>query len=240
MKLDILAIAAHPDDVELSCAGTMIKHALDGKKTGILDLTKGELGTRGTAEIRAQEAANASKIMMVAARENLDLGDGQFKNTHENQLKVISVIRKYQPDVILAPAIYDRHPDHGRGAQLSYDAWFYSGLTNFKTFDEEGNPQERWRPRLLLNYIQDRWIEPDIVVDISDVFETKMKAIRAFTTQFHDPNSKEMQTYLSSPEFLETMATRAREMGRPCLFKYAEGFTANNKFLGVKSVFDLY
>lgn len=240
MKLDVLAIGAHPDDVELSCGGTMIKLVKDGKKTGIIDLTKGELGTRGTPETREQEAANASKVLGLSARENLDLGDGSFKNTKENQLKLIACIRRYRPDVVLGPAIYDRHPDHGRGSKLTYDAWFYSGLTNFKTYDENGKEQERWRPRLLLNYIQDRWIKPDIVVDISSVFEEKMQAIRAFTTQFHDPNSKEMQTYLSSPEFLETMGTRAREMGKACQFKYAEGFTANNKFLGVQSVLDLY
>ena len=173
MKLDILAVASHPDDVEMSCGGTVIKHTMQGDKVGLVDLTRGELGTRGSKEIRDQEAKDAAVILGIQVRENLDLGDGRFQNTTENQLKLIALIRKYQPDVLLGPAIFDRHPDHGKGANLVRDAWFYAGIKNMKTFDEQGNPQAAWRPRLLLHYIQDRWIKPDIVVDVSAVFDKK-------------------------------------------------------------------
>jgi len=240
MKLDILAVASHPDDVEMSCGGTVYKHTMLGDKVGIVDLTRGELGTRGSREIRDQEAIAAAAILGITVRENLDLGDGHFQNTTENQLKLMRVIRKYQPDVLLAPAIFDRHPDHGKGANLSRDAWFYAGIKNMKTFDEQGLPQTAWRPRLLLHYIQDRWIKPDVVVDISMEFEQKMNSIKAYKSQFHDPNSTDDETYLSSPVFMETLATRAREMGKASGFKYAEGFTANNKFLGVKNLMNVY
>jgi len=240
MKLDILAVASHPDDVEMSCGGTVIKHTMQGDKVGLVDLTRGELGTRGSKEIRNQEAKDAAAILGIQVRENLDLGDGRFQNTTENQLKLIALIRKYQPDVLLGPAIFDRHPDHGKGANLVRDAWFYAGIKNMKTFDEQGNPQAAWRPRLLLHYIQDRWIKPDIVVDVSAVFDKKMDSVRAYKSQFHDPNSTDDETYLSSPAFMETLATRAREMGRPAGFQYAEGFTANNRFLGVENLLHVF
>jgi len=240
MKIDIIAIGAHPDDVELSCAGTLMSHIAQGKKAGVIDLTRGEMGTRGSAEIRYEEAAAAAKIMGLSARENLEMADGYYQNTRENQIKIIRQLRKYQPDIVLANAIYDRHPDHGKGARLVYDALFMSGLAKIETLDETGQKQERWRPRLLLHYIQDRWIRPDIVVDITDFFDQKMESVKAYGTQFFDPNSTEPSTYIASQDFLKGLEARSRETGRPCGFQYAEGFTANNKFLGIKDLSELY
>ena len=219
MKLDILVMAAHPDDAELSCAGTILKHIAAGKKVGIVDFTRGELGTRGTPEIRLQESADATKILGLHARENLGIRDGFFRNDEETQLKLIEVIRKYQPDIVLANALEDRHPDHGKGAQLAIDACFLSGLRQIKT----GN-LPAWRPAQVYHYIQDRYLEPDFVVDISSQWDLKEAAIRAFKSQFFDPNSAEPASYISSPDFLNFIQARAMEMGHKIGVKYGEGF----------------
>ncbi|MGZ8544973.1 MAG: bacillithiol biosynthesis deacetylase BshB1 [Flavisolibacter sp.] len=235
MKLDLLAIAAHPDDVELGCSGTLIKEVNRGKKVGIVDLTQGELGTRGTIETRYAEAAAAAGIMGIHVRENLKMRDGFFKNDEEHQMQVISVLRKYQPEIVIANILEDRHPDHGRGGWLVYDACFFSGLRQVKTYDENGKEQEKWRPKLLLHYIQDRFYEPDIIVDISDEWERRMDAIRAYKTQFHDPNSTEPQTYLSNPEFILALESRARLLGKRIGVKYGEGFLSK-KNIGIKNL----
>jgi N-acetylglucosamine malate deacetylase 1 len=219
MKLDILVMAAHPDDAELSCSGTILKHIAAGKKVGIVDFTRGELGTRGTPEIRLQESADATKILGLHARENLGIRDGFFRNDEETQLKLIEVIRKYQPEVVLANALEDRHPDHGKGAQLAIDACFLSGLRQIKTGDLPA-----WRPTQLYNYIQDRYLEPDFVVDISAHWDQKESAIRAFKSQFFDPSSTEPASYISSPDFLHFIQARAMEMGHKIGVKYGEGF----------------
>jgi len=212
-------MAAHPDDAELSCAGTILKHIAAGKKVGIVDFTRGELGTRGTPEIRLQESAEATKILGLHARENLGIRDGFFRNDEETQLKLIEVIRKYQPDIVLANALEDRHPDHGKGAQLAIDACFLSGLRQIKT----GN-LPAWRPAQVYHYIQDRYLEPDFVVDISTQWDQKEAAIRAFKSQFFDPNSAEPASYISSPDFLNFIQARAMEMGHKIGVKYGEGF----------------
>jgi bacillithiol biosynthesis deacetylase BshB1 len=219
MKLDILVMAAHPDDAELSCAGTILKHIAAGKKVGIVDFTRGELGTRGTPEIRLQESADATKILGLHARENLGIRDGFFKNDEETQLKLIEVIRKYQPEIVLANALEDRHPDHGKGAQLAIDACFLSGLRQIKTGDLPA-----WRPTQVYHYIQDRYLEPDFVVDISANWDQKEAAIRAFKSQFFDPSSSEPASYISSPDFLAFIQARAMEMGHKIGVKYGEGF----------------
>jgi len=219
MKLDILVMAAHPDDAELSCAGTILKHISAGKKVGIVDFTRGELGTRGTPEIRLQESADATKILGLHARENLGIRDGFFRNDEETQLKLIEVIRKYQPEIVLANALEDRHPDHGKGAQLAIDACFLSGLRQIKTGDLPA-----WRPTQVYHYIQDRYLEPDFVVDISTQWDQKEAAIRAFKSQFFDPNSSEPASYISSPDFLNFIQARAMEMGHKIGVKYGEGF----------------
>lgn len=219
MKLDILVMAAHPDDAELSCAGTILKHISAGKKVGIVDFTRGELGTRGTPEIRLQESADATKILGLHARENLGIRDGFFRNDEETQLKLIEVIRKYQPEIVLANALEDRHPDHGKGAQLAIDACFLSGLRQIKTGDLPA-----WRPAQVYHYIQDRYLEPDFVVDISSQWDQKEAAIRAFKSQFFDPNSAEPASYISSPDFLNFIQARAMEMGHKIGVKYGEGF----------------
>lgn len=239
MKLDLLYIAAHPDDVELGAAGTILKHKAQGKKVGVVDLTKGELGTRGTAETRAEEAKNASDILNLDVRENLGLKDGFFKNDEEHQLKVITIIRKYQPEIIVTNAYYDRHPDHGRACDLVTEACFLAGLSKIKT-TVNGVDQEAHRPRLLLYFIQDTYIKPDIVIDISDFHDQKIKAIQAYKTQFHveGVNLNDPQTYISNPEFLEGVIARAREFGKAIKVPYAEGFLSK-KILGVESFFDL-
>ena len=230
MKLDILVMAAHPDDAELSCSGTILKHIAAGKKVGIIDFTRGELGTRGTPEIRLQESTDATKILGLHARENLGIRDGFFRNDEESQLKLIEVIRKYQPDIVLANALEDRHPDHGKGAQLAIDACFLSGLRQIKTGDLPA-----WRPTQVYHYIQDRYIEPDFVVDISAHWDQKETAIRAFKSQFFDPSSKEPASYISSPDFLHFIQARAMEMGHKIGVKYGEGFQSQ-KTLEVKSL----
>ncbi|MFL5739185.1 MAG: bacillithiol biosynthesis deacetylase BshB1 [Flavisolibacter sp.] len=235
MKLDVLAVGSHPDDVELGCSGTLIKEVNRGKKVGIVDLTQGELGTRGTIETRYQEAADAAKIMGISVRENLKMRDGFFQNNEEHQMQVVHILRKYQPEVVIANILEDRHPDHGRGGWLLYDACFLSGLRQVKTKDAEGRDQEKWRPKMLLQYIQDRFYEPDIILDISDVWEQRMEAIRAYKTQFHNPSSKEPQSYLSNPEFMEALSARARLLGKRIGVKYGEGFVSK-KNIGIHNL----
>lgn len=237
MKLDILVFAAHPDDAELSCSGTIIKHIKMGLKVGIVDITRGEMGTRGSAEIRQQESDAASKILGIHVRENLGLADGFFDASVENQLKVIQMIRKYQPEIILANAISDRHPDHGRAAALLQQVHFKSGLRKVVT-TLDGVEQTAWRAKALYHYIQDQYIKPDFVVDISDEMEQKMESVRAFKTQFYDPNSLEPATYISSPDFFEAVISRSREMGKLCNGSFAEGFTVI-KVPEVRSLTDL-
>src|SRR4051812_3412872 len=204
MKLHILAIAAHPDDVELSCAGTLLKQISLGHQCGVLDLTCGELGTRGSGELRLQEAAAAAKILGLAVRDNLKMADGFFRNDEEHQLQIIKKIRAYQPDLVLCNAISDRHPDHGRAAQLVSEACFYSGLRRVQT-QLNGQIQKEWRPKAVYHYIQDRQLKPDIVVDVSEFVEKKMEAIRAFKSQFYDPNSKEPESPISVKNFLDVV-----------------------------------
>jgi len=237
MKLDLLAIGVHPDDVELGCSGTILNEVRNGKKVGILDLTQGELGTRGTVDTRYQEAAAAAMILGVAVRENLKLRDGFFENDEETKLKLITVIRKYRPDIIIGNVLRDRHPDHGRAGELIREAAFLSGLAKIETKDEEGNTQEKWRPAYVFQYIQDNYYEPDFVVDISDVFEKRMESIKAYATQFHsgkqDPN--EPETYISTPQFLESIIGRAQQFGKRIGVKYAEGFLSE-KMIGIRDL----
>ena len=237
MKLDLLAFGVHPDDIELSCAGTLLVEKNNNKKIGIIDFTKGELGTRGTAETRKQEAENSAKVLGVEIRENLEMADGFFLNDTENKLKIIEVLRKYRPDIILGNAPDDRHPDHGRASQLLTDAAFLAGLLKIETRDKDGNLQEPWRPKYVLNYIQDSYLQPDFVIDVSDVFDKKIEAIKAFTTQFHTAKEtgEEPQTYISSPEFLESVINRAKMFGRMTGVKYAEGFLSK-KMIGLRSL----
>jgi bacillithiol biosynthesis deacetylase BshB1 len=238
MKLDILVMAAHPDDAELGCAGTIARHVAEGYKVGVVDFTQGELGTRGTAQIRAAEAAEAARIQGLAVRENLGFRDGFFRNDEEHQLRVIQAIRKYRPAIVLANAVYDRHTDHGKGASLASDACFLSGLVKIETKDENGNPQQPWRPSAVYHYIQSIFVEPDFIVDISDYWHVKINAIRAFKTQFYDPNSSEPETYISRPGFIKMVESRAVEFGHAIGTQYGEGFTVR-RYPGVKSLFDL-
>lgn len=237
MKLDILAIGVHPDDVELGCSGTLINEIKSGKKVGIADLTQGELGTRGNIVIRYQEAADAAMIMGVQVRENLKMRDGFFRNDEEHQLKLIQTIRKYQPEIVIGNVLHDRHPDHGRAGKMITESCFLSGLSKIETKDDAGNPQQRWKPAYVLHYIQDWYYEPDLLIDISDVFEQRMKAIEAYKTQFHSGNdySCEPQTYISTPDFLESIVARARMMGKKIGVKYAEGFITEKK-IGIRSL----
>jgi len=237
MKLDILVIAVHPDDAELCCSGTILKHIALGKKVGIVDLTRGELGTRGTAETRDEEAADSARILGLHARENLRFRDGFFQNDEFHRLEVIKAIRKYQPEIILSNALEDRHPDHGRAGDLVYDSVFLSGLPKIET-EVEGVKQAAHRPGLLLQYIQDRYLKPDIIVDISEHMDQKIESIKAFKTQFYNPDVEGLQTYISSPEFFETVIGRSREFGKSIGATFGEGFTSR-KLLGVDNLFNL-
>ena len=233
MRLDILAIGAHPDDVELGCGATIAKEISLGKKVGILDLTRGELGTRGSAEIRYEEALNAAKILGVVVRENLMLADGFFKNNKENQLEIIKIIRKYKPDVILCNAVEDRHIDHTKGSKLVSDACFLSGLIKIKT-SLDGKKQDVWKPKQVYHYIQWKNLEPHFVVDVTGFVETKLKAVKAYKSQFYDPNSKEPSSPISSKNFINSITYRAQDLGRLIGTEHGEGFTAD-RFVAVKS-----
>lgn len=235
MKLDILAIGAHPDDVELGCSGTLIKEVKRGKKVGIVDLTQGELGTRGTVETRYAEAAAAAKAMGIHARENLKMRDGFFVNDEAHQLQLINVLRKYRPEVVIGNILDDRHPDHGKAGKLIYDSCFLSGLAKVITKDSDGKELEKWRPKYLLHYLQDRFYEPDVIIDISDVWEQRMEAVKAYSTQFHNEDSTEPQTYISSPEFMQALEARARSLGKRIGVKWGEGFVSK-KSIGIANL----
>ena len=235
MKLDVLAIGAHPDDVELGCSGTLIKEVHRGKKVGIVDLTQGELGTRGTVETRYAEAAAAAKAMGIHARENLKMRDGFFVNDEAHQRQLITVLRKYRPEVVIGNILDDRHPDHGKAGKLIYDACFLSGLAKVVTTGTDGKEQEKWRPKYLLHYLQDRFYEPDVIVDISDVWEQRMEAVKAYTTQFNSQESDGPQTYISSPEFMQSLEARARSLGKRIGVKWGEGFVSK-KSIGIASL----
>jgi len=237
MKLDILVIAAHPDDAELSCSGTIAAHVAKGHKVGILDLTQGEMGTRGTPELRLKESEEASKVLGLSARENLGFKDVFFKDDEAHHLEVVKVIRKYKPEIVLANAVTDRHPDHGKGGSLATNACFISGLRKVKT-NLKGIDQEAWRPKYVYHYIQNNYIKPDFVFDISDYWEIKFESIKAFKSQFYDPNNKEPQSFISSPEYFAFIEARAREFGHSINSKFGEGFTVE-KMIGVKDLFDL-
>ena len=236
-KLDVLVFAAHPDDAELGCYGTIAAQIAQGNKVGIVDFTQGEMGTRGTPELRLQEAEDAAKILGLAARENMGFQDVFFKDDEEHQLKLIQVIRKYQPEIVLANAINDRHPDHGKGSSLASKACFMSGLTKIETFQDRVM-QSPWRPKFVYHYIQNNYIEPDFIVDISDFWEIKIKSIAAFGSQFYNPKSQEPASFISSSEFLPFIESRARELGHRINTKYGEGFTVE-RFIGVSNLFDL-
>jgi bacillithiol biosynthesis deacetylase BshB1 len=238
MKVDVLAIGAHPDDVELSCSGTVIKMINQGKSVGLVDLTRGELGTRGNAELRTIEANNAAKSMGASFRENLDMRDGFFEHVDKNLRKIAKMIRKYQPDIVLANAVSDRHPDHGRAAKLVSDACFIAGLIKVEILDDNGQPYDRWRPNAIYHYIQDYHLDPDIVVDITDYIDAKMEAILCFKSQFYDPNSDQPESPISTQNFFESIKAKNRVFGRPLNYDFAEGFTVE-RTIGVKSLFDL-
>lgn len=233
MKVDILAIGAHPDDVELGCGGTVAKLISEGKTVAIVDLTQGELGTRGTNFTRAEEAANSAKILGISARENLKMKDGFLTNSEEHQLQIVKIIRKYRPEIVLANAIDDRHPDHAKAAKLVSDACFLSGLVKIETVSE-GENQKPWRPKQIFHYIQWKNIAPDFVIDISNFMEKKIEACLAFKTQFYDPNSTEPMTPISTKDFLESLTYRAQDLGRLSGVEFAEGFTTE-KLLAFKN-----
>ena len=235
MKVDILAIGVHPDDVELSCSGTLLRHMDQGKTVGLLDLTRGELGTRGTAEIRDQEAADAAELLGASFRKNLEMEDVDVSD-------IIAIIREHQPEIVLCNAVDDRHPDHGRAAKLTADACFYSGLVKIPTYDAEGNPHERWRPKAVYHYIQDFNLKPDFVVDISEYMERKLDLVKAFRSQFYVPDAKEYEQELSSPisskSFMDFLKAKAATYGRPAGFDFGEGFTVP-RTPGIQDLFQL-
>lgn len=238
MKLDILAIGAHPDDVELGCGATIAKEISLGKKVGILDLTRGELGTRGSAEIRDKESKEAGEILGVSIRENLAFADGFFLNDKEHQIEIIKIIRKYRPAIILCNSVDDRHIDHPKGSELVSDACFLSGLMKIDT-SLNGEKQKAWRPKQVYHYIQWKNLEPDFVVDISGFIETKIKAVKAYGSQFYDPNSKEPSSPISSKNFIESIEYRAQDLGRLVGVDYAEGFNSE-RYVAVKSFDNLF
>lgn len=237
MKLDILAFAAHPDDIELTCSGTLLRQKALGNTIGIVDLTRGQLGTRGTAETRKEEAAAAAKLLGLDIRENLGMEDGFFVNDQAHQLKIIEAIRAYRPEIILCNAIRDRHIDHGKGGALVSDSCFLSGLLKIETF-RDGQKQEPWRPKAVYHYIQDRYIEPDFVLDVTEFYEKKKEVILAYKTQFFQGGDNQPETPISSKDFFEFLEARAREFGRRINTTYAEGFTVE-RTAGVKDLFDL-
>ncbi len=234
MKLDILAFGAHPDDVELSCGGTIAKEISLGKKIGIIDLTRGELGTRGSAELRKIEATNAAEILGVSVRENLGFADGFFVNDKEHQLEIIKILRKYQPEIVLCNAVDDRHIDHGKGSKLVSDACFLSGLQKIET-EIGGKEQEKWRPKQVYHYIQWKNLEPDFVINVTGFMDKKMDSVMAYSSQFYDPKSKEPQTPITSKNFTDSIEYRARDLGRLIGVDHAEGFTTE-RFVAVDSL----
>lgn len=234
MKLDILAFGAHPDDVELGCGATIAKEVSLGKKVGIVDLTRGELGTRGSAELRKIEADNAAKIMGVSVRENLGFADGFFTNDKEHQLEIIKMIRKYQPEIVLCNAIDDRHIDHGKGSKLVSDACFLSGLLKIET-EIEGKQQEKWRPKLVYHYMQWKNLQPDFVVNVTGFIDVKTAAVQAYSSQFFDPNSKEPETPITSKNFIDSIHYRARDCGRLIGVEFAEGFNTE-RYVAVENL----
>ena len=238
MKLDILAIGAHPDDVELGCGATLAKEVTNGKKVGIIDLTRGELGTRGTAETRDEEAKNAANVLGVHTRINMKFADGFFINNKEHQLEIIKMIRFYKPEIVICNAIDDRHIDHGKGSQLVSDACFLSGLRKIETSFKNDTLQEPWRPKAVYHYIQWKDIEPDIVVDVTGFMDKKMESVLAYKTQFFDPSSKEPETPISSKNFTDSITYRARNLGRLVGVEFAEGYTVE-RYPAVESLFDL-
>ena len=236
-KLDILVFAAHPDDAELSCAGTIAAHVAAGHTCGIIDLTKGEMGTRGTPDLRIVEANKSADILGLQVRENLGMADVKFENNWENQIEIIRMIRKYRPEVILANAIKDRHPDHGRGAEIVQQAYFKSGLAKIRT-QMDGVEQEAYRPKRLFHYIQTDYIEPSFVVDVSEHWEKKVSSIQAFGSQFFNPDSNEPDTFISSTRFMDFIEARAKELGHRIGVKYGEGFTMSTT-PGVRDLFSI-
>jgi len=237
-KLDFLAFGAHPDDVELGCGATIAKLVSQGKKVGIVDLTRGELGTRGSAEIRTKETKEASKILGITIRENMDFKDGFFRNDKEHQLKIIQVIRKYQPDFVFCNAPDDRHIDHPKGSQLIVEASFLSGLTKINTDDSLGNAQMQWRPKNIYHYIQWKNLDPDFIFDVSGFHNTKMDAVKCYSSQFYDPKSKEPETPISTKNFMNFVQSRANDFGRLIGVEHGEGFISNRK-LGFSSFDEL-
>lgn len=237
-KLDFLAFGAHPDDVELGCGATIAKLVSQGKKVGIVDLTRGELGTRGSAEIRTKETNEASKILGITIRENMDFKDGFFRNDEEHQLKIIQVIRKYQPDFIFCNAPDDRHIDHPKGSQLIVEASFLSGLNKINTDDSSGNAQKQWRPKNIYHYIQWKNLDPDFIFDVSGFHNSKMDAVKCYSSQFYDPKSKEPETPISTKNFLNFVQSRANDFGRLIGVEHGEGFISNRK-LGFSSFDEL-
>lgn len=237
MKLDILAFAAHPDDVEISAAGTLLKYLAEGKSVGIVDLTEGELGTRGNVQTRYEESEKAGNIMGISVRDNLRMKDGFFDDSEDNKRSIIQQIRNYQPEIVLCNSILDRHPNHGKAAKLVEEACFLSGLRKIET-DFDGKIQKEFRPRLVLHYIQDYHIEPDFVIDVTQFADKKIEVVKAYTSQFFNPNSNEPETPISGEDFFDFLKARMMTMGRPAGFKYAEGFTVSRIF-GVNDIFNL-
>jgi bacillithiol biosynthesis deacetylase BshB1 len=237
MKLDILAIAAHPDDIELCCAGTLLRHMAMGRKVGIIDLTSGELGTRGSGPLRLEEAQASAKVLGIDVRENLMLPDGFFENNRESQLKVARIIRKYQPEIVITNAVHDRHPDHAKGAKLVTDACFFAGLPKVET-ELDGVQQSVWRPKQIYHIIQDYRLTPDFCIDVTPYMEKRMEAIKCFSSQFYDPNSDEPESPLTGQDFFDLIYGIARTYGRMIGCEFGEGFTVQRQ-IGIRDLFDV-
>ena len=238
MKADILAIGVHPDDIELSASGTLFRHIDLGYSVALCDLTQGELGTRGSGPLRLEEAEKAKLLFGAAIRDNLGMRDGFFQHSEENILKIVNVIRKYKPEIVLANAVSDRHPDHGLASKLISDACFFAGLVKIKTLDEAGNEQKKWRPKAIYHYLQDRNLKADLVVDISEYMDRKIESIMAYSSQFFNPESSEPETPISSKSFIEFIKAKNRTYARDIGVEYAEGFNVERN-IGVKNLFDL-
>jgi bacillithiol biosynthesis deacetylase BshB1 len=242
MMVDILAFGAHPDDIELSCSGTLLSHISRGKSVGLVDLTRGERGSRGSAELRDEEGLRAAELMGAAFRHNLKMADGFFQYSRDNLMKVIEMIRAHRPEIVLANSVSDRHPDHGRAAKLVDDACFYAGLLKIESHDETGNAQKHWRPKVVYHYIQDHNLKPDFVVDITPFIDQKLELVTAFSSQFFNPKAKEYsqepETPISSKSFFDFLRAKAATYGRPAGFDYGEGFTVS-RTMGVTNLFDL-